>query len=381
MPGDGVTLSEAPGGRLMNWLVAVALVLSFAAGCHLDEEDSSAPLGDAPAATECDWRRAPEPGHADEPVCDVEFREVVRLEGDMDGVIPVHVVTALTGGRYLTATYSLGKLALWAPDGQLLEVIGNGPGEGPGEFDLPSGFAQVAEDEFLVLTGRSVIHKYSTAGRFLRSYRLPTGGGAMFAVTHGDLAITSAGTADGQRGFLLEGDSVRTLEIRGRSAFLHLAAAEDVGLWSAEYDRYVLRRHALPSGAVADSLVVARDWFPGPRDNEAILSWIHADGRGLLWAVVEAADPDTPPGSLPAWDVGAAEEQPIDDDPEVLAATRIRTRDTVVEAFTPDGRLVASTRFDSFWDAAIPLRGNLWYSMTEDMLTLIVLEAVLVRAG
>lgn len=366
----------------MNWLVAVALVLSGAAGCHLDEEDSSAPLGDALAAKECDWRRAPEPADSDEPVCHLEFREVVRLEGDIDGVIPAYVITALSDGRYLTATYSLGKMALWAPNGQLLEVIGNGPGEGPGEFDQPSGFAQVAEDEFLVLMGRSTIHKYSTAGRFLRSFHLPAGGGAMFAVTHGDLAITSAGTANGRRGFLMEGDSVRTLELRGRrSVFLQLAAAEDIGLWSAARDRYVLRRHVLPSGAVADSLVVARDWFPGPPDNEAILSWIHADGRGLIWTVVEAADPDTPPGSLPAWDVGVAEEQPIDDDPEALAAIRIKTRDTVVEAFTPDGRLVASTRFDSFWDAAIPMRGNLWYNMTEDMMSLIVLEAVLVQPG
>ncbi len=364
----------------MKCLVAVALVFSAVIGCQLDEGRSSPPSGDALAAAECDWRRAPEPGDAGEPVCDIEFREVVRLEGDIDGVIPAYVVTALMDGRYVTATYSLGKLALWAPDGQLLEVIGNGPGEGPGEFDLPSGFAQVAEDEFLVLTGRSVIHKYSTAGRFLRSYRLPTGGGAMFAVTHGDLAITSAGTADGRRGFLLEDDSVRTLELRGRrTVFLHLAAAEDVGLWSAERDRYVLRRHALPSGGVADSLVVARDWFPGPRDNEAILSWIHADGRGLLWTVVEAADPDTPPGSLTAWHEETVGEVAMDD--EALATTRIRTRDTVVEAFTPDGRLVASTRFDSFWDAAIPVRGNLWYSMTEDMLTLIVLEAVLVQPG
>ena len=298
----------------------------------------------------------------------------------MDGVIPAYVIMSLTDGRYVTATYQLGKLALWAPDGQMLEVIGNGPGEGPGEFNYPSGFVQVAEDEFLVLMGRPTIHKYSTAGRFLRSFHLPTGGGAMFAVTHGGAAITSAGTLDGRRGFLLEGDSIRPLELLGRRAtHVHLAAAEDVGVWSAARDRYVLRRHSLPSGAVADSLMPARDWFPGPRENEAELSWIHADGRGLIWAVVEAADPDAPPGSLPAWDVGAAEEQPIDDDPEVLAATRIKTRDTVVEAFTPDGRLIASVRFDSFWDAGDPMRGNLWYRMTEDMMTLVVLEAVLIQ--
>ena len=361
----------------MRWLVPWGLVLSVAAGCQPDGGESPAPADSAPTAEECDWRREPDPADRDEPVCDLEFREVVRLEGDIDGVIPVYVIMALTDGRYVTATYSLGKLALWAPDGQLLEVIGNGPGEGPGEFDYPSGFVQVAEDEFLVLMGLPTIHKYSTAGRFLRSFQLPAGGGALWAVTHGGAAITSAGTPDGERGFLLEGDSIRVLDIHGRAVLLHLAAADDVGIWSAESDRYVLRRHALPSGVVTDSLMPARDWFPGPRENEAHLSWIHAGGRGLIWTVVEVADPDAPPGSLPTWDIGGPEEEPIDE--EALLASAIKTRDTVVEAFTPDGRLVASVRFDSFRDAAIPMRGNLWYRMTEDMMTLVVLEAVLTQ--
>ena len=82
--------------------VAVGLVLAVATGCHPDEGASSAPVGDALATAECDWQRTPEPSDADEPPCDIEFREVVRLEGDLDGVIPTYVVMALSDGRYLT---------------------------------------------------------------------------------------------------------------------------------------------------------------------------------------------------------------------------------------------------------------------------------------
>ena len=254
----------------------------------------------------------------------------------------------------------------------MLEVIGNGPGEGPGEFDYAGALAQVAENELLVLTGLPVVHKYSTGGDFLHSFRLPTGGGASFAVSHRGRVITEATTLNGTRGFLLEGDSIRALEIRGRSvARLLLAAAEDVGVWSAESDRFVLRRHTLPDGVAVDSLVVSRDWFPGPRDNQAHLYRIHADGRGLIWAVVNAADPDAPRGSLPAKD----EEEIVDE--EAYVANLVKTRDTVVEAFASDGRLVASVRFDSF--SGIPLRGDLWYRPTEDMLSMIILEAVLIQ--
>ncbi len=139
-------------------------------------------------------------------------------------------------------------------------------------------------------------------------------------------------------------------------------------VWSVEHDRYVLRRHAFPSGSVVDSLVVTRDWFPGPRGNEGVIYGLHADGRGLVWTVASVADPDAPSDD---WTTARLEE-PVDleEDP----ADAVKFRDMVIEAFTPDGRLVASARFDSYGEAAEPMHGNTWYRQTEDMLSIVVLE-------
>ena len=353
----------------MSLRVAVALFVSVTTGCQPDGATESASSGQAPSGEACNWLSAPEPSHADEPLCDIEFREVVRLQ-DVDSITPHPPIVALHDGRYVTATYSPGKVALWSSDGVLAGLIGKGPGEGPGEFDYATGLAQVAEDELLVLTGMPIVHNYTTGGRFVRSFRLPTNGGAGSAVTYGGIAVTTAYMLGREQGFLLADDSVRAYGVPGRQGSkLLVAAAEDVGIWSAEHDRYVLRRHAFPSGSAVDSLVVARDWFPGPRGNEGQLSWLHADGRGLIWTVASVADPDAPSDN---W-MSAGEEQPIEDMEEFLTSD-VEFRDNVIEAFTPAGRLVVSARFDSYREAAQPMRGNIWYRQTGDMLAIVVLE-------
>ena len=361
-----------PPARPVSWRVAVGLVVSVATGCQPDGGTTSASSGKAPPAEECNWLTAPEPTDADEPFCDLEFREVTRLE-DVDSITPHPAVMVLHDGRYVTATYSPGKVALWSPDGVLVDVIGKGAGEGPGEFGGAMGLTQVTEDELLVLTGMPIVHRYTTGGRFVRSFRLPTPGGAGSAVTYGGIAITTAYRGGVRQGFLLTDDSVRAFALRGRrGSSLLVAAAEDVGIWSAERDRYVLRRHAFPSGSVVDSLVVARDWFPGPRGNEGELFGLHADGRGLIWTVATAADPDAPSDN---W-MPTGEEEPIEDWEEHRAKA-VEFSDYLVEAFTPGGRLVVSARFDSYREVAEPMHGNFWYRQTEDRLAIVVLEAVL----
>lgn len=308
-------------------------------------------------------------------MCDLEFREVVRLE-DVDSVTPAVPIMVLEDGRYVTTTYSPGEIAFWEPEGTLLGVVRNGPGEGPGEFDYAADLAQVANGEFVVLTGEPVVNYYSTSGRFLRSIRLPTPSGSGSAVTYGDLAITWGVTSSGaRRGFVLRGDGIGSIEGLGTTRWtrLRVAAAEGVGIWSAEHDRYVLRKHALPDGAAEDSLVVARDWFPGPEDNRAEILSLHADGRGLIWTVTGVADPDAPARRQPT-----GEEQPVVDTEETRAAAA-GLYDVVVEALTPDGRLVASARYDVPWDAPLPVHGNIWSRETEDMLSIVVLEAVLIE--
>ena len=358
---------------MKGWVVA-GMALLAATGCHRDGETSSALSDDAVPGKECEWRSAPQPRDAREPLCEVEFREVVRLEGDFDGVIPLDPVAVLMDGRYLTATYAYGQLALWAPDGEFLDVMGNGPGEGPGEFDYASDYAQVAEDEFVVFTGLATVHWYSTTGRFLRSVLLPTNGAAS-AVVYDGAVIAEASTGAGGRGLVLRGDSIREIALPGGPwATLLLAAADDIGIWSAEHDRYVLRRHSWPSGAVVDSVVPTRDWFPGPEGNEGALGRLHADGRGLIWTYAGVADPDAPPNGLLSMD-----EESIDR--EEYEARAHEYRDVVIEALAPDGRLVASIRFDSGHDTPDSAHGRIWSRPTEDMLNLVILEAVLTEPG
>ena len=71
-------------------------------------------------------------------------------------------------------------------------------------------------------------------------------------------------------------------------------------------------------------------------------------------------------------------EEPIVDWEEEEAKA-VEFRDRVIEAFTPDGRLVVSARFDSYREVAEPMHGNLWYRQTEDMLAIVVLAAVLTK--
>ena len=86
--------------------------------------------------------------------------------------------------------------------------------------------------------------------------------------------------------------------------------------------------------------------------------------------VVSVADPDAPrrrPGGA---------EQPIGDIDEFVA-TEDRFRDAVIEAFRPDGRLIASVRFDSVRELRFPMRGNIWNSPTQDLMSIVIWEAVL----
>lgn len=359
------------GGTRRGAAPVVAAVL-VVVGCQPDTGASSGSSLHL-SADECGWLAAPPPGDSPEAPCGISFREVARLEG-VDSITPYPVMTVVNG-QYITATYDEGAFAFWAPEGELLDVAGEGPGEGPGEFSHPTGFLQVTEDEFLVLTGRVTFHRYAVTGRFLRSHRLPAAGGAESAETYGDLAIISARTPAGEQAFALQHDSIRPFGVpaRPRSSLL-LAAADQAGVWSVEDDRYVLRRHALPGGSVADSLVVARDWFPDPGGYDARIDWFHADGRGLLWTVVRASDPDAP-----GWcdDIHSDHQPLVLDDIEAYRARMIGCDDAVIEALTTDGRLIGSVRFDSVWDQPLPLHGNLWFLPSEDMLSIVILEAVL----
>lgn len=333
------------------------------------EQSRESNVADIPAVA-CQWAStAPRVGEDRIAACDLEFREVLRLEGQLDGVAPHEPIAVLGDGRYVTGTYSPGKMAVWGPDGGLRKIIGRGPGEGPGEFEHPSDLVQITEDELVVFTGHRLVHVYSTDGRFRRSLRFPSAGGAARGVGHDDVAISWAGSEGVRQGFLLQGASVRAFSgVQGRlQADLSVAAAADIGVWSAESDRYVLRRHRWPDGVVVDSIVRNPDWFHGPDGLPANLYKLQSDGRGLIWAVMGVADANAPSGPVPAGG-----------DPEEYRDITDRYFDHVVEAVTPSGRLVASARFDGWRDTAYPIGRDLWYRRSEDLVpAMVILKAEL----
>lgn len=339
-------------------------------GCRPDEEESPEFASGDPSAGECEWETAPASDDVLAPLCNVEFREIVRLQGDVDGVAPHEPIRPLKDGRFLTATYSPGEVALWAPDGELVGVMGRGPGEGPGEFDYPTGLAQTTEDEFVLFSGIQTVHVYSTNGDFRRSLRIPATSGVGDGATFGDVVITSAGSVEGEQAYVLQGDSVRAFGVRV-DAMLVLAANESTGVWSAENDRYVLRRHLWPSGIVRDSVARNPGWFPGTKDAPGSLYGLQADSHGLIWVLISAADADAPSGRIP-----------FVDDPEEQYAIDVKYLDSVIEAFTPDGRLVVSVRYDSVRESAYPIGRDLWYRRIGDLLpAMVILRAELTRRG
>ena len=174
----------------MKRAATLLTLISFVVGCRADGEApdvagaSTESVGDAVHVEECDWRATPAPSDPNLPLCDLDFREIARLEGSIEGVAPDAPVQVLRDGTYVTGTYSRGRIAHWGPDGQLLNVFGTGPGEGPGEFDYATEFAQASDDEFLVSTWPQLVHKYSMAEGFVRSFRLATFGGVSGAAAY-----------------------------------------------------------------------------------------------------------------------------------------------------------------------------------------------------
>ena len=357
----------------MRVRVGLGLLVVVATGCQPDDATSTRATGFSTSEEGCEWLSASEPAAADARICALAFREVVRLAGNVDGTIPNAPVRAFPDGTYLTGTYSRGKLALWGPDGELLDVLGRGPGNGPGEFDYVTGLVvPTSGDAFLVFGRPPLIHEYSRGEGFVRSLRLPAYGSVSSGVAYGDQMILSVAADEGWEAYRIDGNSIQAmgLQLGSEEVFSMLTAAEDVGVWSANTDRYVLRKHLWPDGTMADSLVMSRDWFSGPGGSETILYRLHADGHGLIWVAANVPDPDAPRPRHDDIDVPIV-------DIEETSADAIGYTEYVIEALTPDSRLVASARFDSFEDAPEPVEGNLWYRPTPDRLSIVILEALL----
>ena len=313
--------------------------------------------------------------------CTIEFREVTRLQSQSDGISARVPATTGPGGTYLTATYQPGRVAVWSPEGELIRVMGNGDGEGPGEFWQASSIVVGADSVVNILPGLPHWHRYDWAGGFIETIRAPAIGGLSDAGIGPDGLLVAK--TQGPEGALLvlwrPGSEVRIVDGSFNTigfGFGFVNASPSTGVWSAVHSRYAIRRHALPSGAVDFEVRRRVDWFrsSGPTFDESapIVFGLNVDDRGLLWVWTNVPDPDAPSVPRPR-----SSYSPDDPDRDVVAG---RYRDYVLEVLSTDGEVIASRRYDRPQDVALGATADLWVRTEDDLLrSLTIMEPILVR--
>ena len=311
--------------------------------------------------------------------CTIEFREVIRLQSQSDGISARVPATTGPGGTYLTATYQPGRVAVWSPEGELIRVMGNGDGEGPGEFWHPTSMVVGADSVVNILPGLTHWHRYTWAGEFVETIRAPVVGGLSEAAIGPDglLVAKTQGPEGAQLVLWRPGSEVRIVDGSFNTngfGFGLISASPRAGIWSAVHSRYAVRRHALPSGAVDFEVRRRVDWFrPNGREFEEsapIVFGLNVDDRGLLWVWTNVPDPDAP--SVP---------RPRSDSPDgVDLDIAGRYRDYVLEVLSTGGNVIASRRYDRPQDVALGATADLWVRTEDDLLrSLTIVEPILVR--
>lgn len=364
----------------MDRLIAVLVVAVLATSCADADQaplegDEVASVTDAPGGVcDADWRRPlPDtPGVVRitgtiEPSCTVTFREVGRLEGSMDGVAPAIPITKLTDGRFVTATFSPGILAVWDPDGNLLSTFGEGPGQGPGEFSALASIVAMGGDTVAAVSSRGVVNVYSAQGGFqfsLRPQRLPMFGQLEWIPPEGLLGLGRQGTL-----VRIQGDSVTETEaVLDSTEVMRFASSDGASLWAGDYRSYRITE-VLPDGTLRH--VIERHAYgfePSTDDPDGpnLFDLIVGENR-LIWVGVGAPDPDPPSAPKPTRYESADE----------VMAVAAEYLDSHFEIISPTGDLVASIVYDDPQDAPRPISASLWYRIDDDLLrSLILLEPV-----
>ena len=310
--------------------------------------------------------------------CTIEFREVTRLQSQFDGIAASLPAARGPGGTYLTATYQPGRVAVWSAQGELIRVMGNGDGEGPGEFNHASELIVDADSVVNILPGLPYWHRYTWAGDFIETIRVPVMSGLGEAAIGPDgMLVMTTGGAQGAR-FVLWRPGIKARITEGWSSaigsLVWVSASQEMGVWSAEHPHYTLRRHALPSGEVDFEVQRKVGWFRssehGYSESTAIVFQLTVDDRGLLWVWTEVPDSDAPSTPRPV------PQSPEEVDPEVAN----RYRDFVLEVLSTDGKLIAHKRFDRGQDIAWGATADFWVRTEDDPLeTLTIVEPILVR--
>lgn len=364
----------------MARLAAVALVA--AAVTSLGCQDSPAPrhtpgppqLAASGSPCALDWARG-EPSNVvlveeEAPTCSVHFDTLVVLEGSAEGIAPRAPVIALTDGRYLTGTYQPGKVALWGADGMLLDLLGRGSGQGPGEFTAARSFAVDDRDGTLyVTTGRRRVHLYTLEGGFKDTWNLSGGGGSGEAVVApGGELVTTVRDGPGDITVMMGGE-FRHVGLKPDAAASPSQLATGHGLvWVARTPQYQITGWTISEDSATHVLRRMPEWDQAPLASaERQVFDLDVSRDGLFWVLFSRPDPEAPAGRQPSFET---HEEAI----RVLSAYR----DNVLEVVSPDGRLLARRVFDDVSQNPTSIGHGKWVlDRSETELRLIITRASL----
>jgi hypothetical protein len=306
---------------------------------------------------------------APDPLCDLEFREVIALPTGRSEILPRPPAAIIPSGGYVTATFRAGYLAVWSASGEFVRLVGRGPGRGPGEFGHPGSLVVDPAGVIHVFSGGPSKTSYTLNGEYLGTSTPEGVSGLGSAGTGaGGSLLALARTPRGQRIVRWDADgSVRvdaTGPDPGRALVLGVNVAE---VWTALADTYELKR--VEPDLDPERTTLGRD---PPRLRSAPPgSWnlfgIVPESDGGIWVLLSVAADDAPEGPLPPL------ESP-DDAARILSAYR----DTMVELLSLDGRLLASHRFTDIGAAPTPMSASRWFIDPGDASgTLRIVEPVL----
>lgn len=266
----------------------------------------------------------------------------------------------------MTALYTEGEFAVWSPSGELERVIGLGSGDGPGEFGRAMDLVVDSLSGTVHVLSRSPrIEVYSLDGDYLHGIRLPTLPHLGAPLSDGTIAASRASAMGGPKILLVKRDTAFTTGPAGRMPMPAEVRAGDEGVWTAESPWYQFDHHVLPGGQVDFTIRREVRWFPEVSEEEGsnapgplLLGFTIDPERRMVFArVQQVKDPDVP-AAPPRFEGTRAEAQ----------RRNALYFDGFIEAFTFDGDLVASTRFDDHREMPRPIGGgapgNLWFRLT-----------------
>lgn len=393
------SIQRAPATALAGKRLGVVLPLALlCAACDSAGETEIGQANGACAVPSSEAAEAVREGvvvvSGEDAACDVVFEPVLTLTGGSDGTLPKFPVAAAPGGRWVTGTYGEGQIAVWSPSGELERVIGRGPGGGPGEFgDASDLIVDSIAGTVHVFTRSHRIEVYSLGGDYVGGVSLPRPASMGARLTDGTLATSAHYPMDSPRIMLVGQDTVFETGPARRMPMSPDVRGGGEGVWTGESSWYQFDHHALPSGQVDFTVRREVSWFPELSDEEGataagpLVNGFTIDPeRQLVFArVVQVKDPDAPDAPSPRSAPAGGESTPIAPiSREDAREMNILRFDGVIEAFTLDGRLIASTRFDDGSDMPNPLAGGapgtLWYRTNDDMTRSIeILRATLVE--